>query len=405
MFNSFIPQYPSKMANSSILNTPQQSVVPQPTQQQPTAPTVDTTFLDKKNYWADIFSQYAMGKTTTDDIDQELDRLTNKKITSYVDTMKYLKSKWEKPTPAQVKTISDSINSDIAYQAKLLEKEKATRLQTAEKQWAIDYQTLSSQYLNTKKQLTDIDSQIQQESTKPVSDPVSIQNLLTQKQQIQKNMDQVTKEFQKRWVNDPWTIVRQDDQMQSDIQMLAGKWATKDEIQWYLATKYPDQELRVRELTAGNMWAWQNIDNLLYKVWLWQYDDAQWEFDAKTFIKDTQSIPEYAWLPKEQLATKLLEREDDPEVIKDMIFVTSKLGGNYGNSIKVLQKKWFDNADVATAMIAWYLDNVSKPDAWTFNSILKSLKDNLNWIQRSDINDILDQYWVSMNRSREVETD
>ena len=50
MFNSFIPQYPSKMANSSILDTPQQSVVPQPTQQQPTVPTVDTTFLDKKNY-------------------------------------------------------------------------------------------------------------------------------------------------------------------------------------------------------------------------------------------------------------------------------------------------------------------------------------------------------------------
>jgi hypothetical protein len=59
-----------------------------------------------------------------------------------------------------------------------------------------------------------------------------------------------------------------------------------------LTAKYPNQEMMVMEATAGAGKA-VTADQVLYNTALGQYDDADGQFNAPTFLADLQKVPEY----------------------------------------------------------------------------------------------------------------
>jgi hypothetical protein len=63
------------------------------------APTAET-FLNEKNYGEDLFKRNAIAKVTTDDIDQSLVDLVNKKSDAYADIMKYYRANGDPISPA-----------------------------------------------------------------------------------------------------------------------------------------------------------------------------------------------------------------------------------------------------------------------------------------------------------------
>lgn len=90
MVYEIVPTYPTARP---LQAQAMQSVAPAPVI--PAQATVDTSadFMEKKDYGADMFKQYAMNNVTTEDIDQQLTDLTNKKADAYVELQKFYKSK------------------------------------------------------------------------------------------------------------------------------------------------------------------------------------------------------------------------------------------------------------------------------------------------------------------------
>lgn len=351
-------------------------------------------FLTRKNSGAEIFKNYATNSVTVDDLDTKIADVTNKKITAYADLTKYFKSRWEDVSPAKIMALSDAMHSELSSQASELVKEKQARFDTASKTAEADYQSLSSKFMTARKQQMWLDQELYNETIKTVSDPARVTELMTQKDQADKKVESIKKEFSKKGINEPEAILNEQEVMAQDIKDMQAKWVSLSDIRSLMIDKYPDQVQTIVEATAGNV---QNsADQILYSTALGQYDNAEWNFQPKAFMADLQSVPEYQWLPKEQIVAKLITQETDPEVLKDVFFITNQLEPDTDVTIWLLKQKWLTPEEITDITINWYAGNLNKGkrDVATMNNIIQSLRKI--WVNRSQIKGILRNYGVSL---------
>lgn len=336
---------------------------------------VNQEFSTAKNYGADIFKQYSMNNVTTEDIDTQLNDIANKKITAYTELTKYFKSKGEDVTPARIMQYADAFHKELDQQASLLVKEKASRLQSAEQQGNMEYQSLSTSFMDARRKQMGLDQQILDESTKPQTDPDKIVELKTQKEEADKKVEDIKKKFKEKGIEQPEAILRQGDAMEEDLKDLQAKWVSVTDQKAILTAKYPDQEVRAIELTAGNQAT--NIDSILYETALGKYDDAQGQFNANTFLADTQKIPEYQGLTPTQIGEKLIDQDNDIASLSDMFYVTNKLNADPKIIIQKLIDKELDEQEVANIVLNGYMKNATTAEQSldTLNKLLQALKD------------------------------
>jgi hypothetical protein len=336
---------------------------------------VNQEFSTAKNYGADMFKQYAMNNVTTDDIDKQIEDNKTKKFQAFADIVKYAKANNISTDPKMIKTMADQVMVNMDNQNALLLKEKQARLQSAEQQGNMEYQSLSTSFMDARRKQMGIDQQILDESTKPQTDPDKIVELKTQKEEADKKVEDIKKKFKEKGIEQPEAILRQGDTMEEDLKDLQAKWVSVTDQRAILTAKYPDQEVRAIELTAGNQA--ENIDSILYATALGQYDDAKGQFNASTFLADTKKIPEYQGLTPTQIGEKLIDQDNDIASLSDMFYVTNKLNADPKIIIQKLIDKELDEQEVANIVLNGYMKNATTAEQSldTLNKLLQALKD------------------------------
>ena len=255
-------------------------------------PTIDTvSFLDKKNYGADIFKQNAMNKVTVDDIDKQLAGISDKKTSAFADMVKFYKSQGLPVDPAEITKTVKTFRGELDDQARSLVQDKQSRVEAAAKSGEMEYQSMASSFLDARKKQAGIDKMIQEESYKPITDPNKIVELKKQKDEADKKVDSIKKDFAKNGITEPDAIVKQQDLLQADIKDLQNNGVNISDQRQILMAKYPDQAIDIVKATSGQTET--NADHVLYATALGQYDNADGQFQPKAFMKDLQSVPEY----------------------------------------------------------------------------------------------------------------
>ena len=329
-----------------------------------------------KSNGADIMKQYAMSNVTTDDIDQKIETNKTKKFEAFAEILKYAKANNISTDPKMVKTMADQIMVNMDNENAVLLKQKQQRLLNAEQQWAMEYQTLSASFLDARKKQMGLNNEIIAESQKPVSDPDRIVELKAQKDEADKKVEKIKKDFSKKWINEPDAILREWENMQQDIQDLQSRWVSPEQQKAILTAKYPDQEVTAMGMTAGG---WQaTLDQLRGGLINKQYDDAEWQFNAPAFLADVQKIPEYRGLTPTQVGEKLIDTDNDIGSLQDIFYVVHKSTSDVKPVIqKLIDKNIFSEDQILDIVINGYLKNATTKEQslMTLNKLLGSLKE------------------------------
>lgn len=100
----------------------------------------------------------------------------------------------DKEIQQKAKMVTDGIDKQINF----LETGKVNRLKDAETEAEFQYEQLSNNFVEARRTQQKIEQELNNELTKPVSDPAKVTELMEQKQKAEKNLNAVEKQFKQK---------------------------------------------------------------------------------------------------------------------------------------------------------------------------------------------------------------
>lgn len=286
------------------------------------------TFQTQKNYGADLFKRNATEKVTTSDLDQQIEDNKTRKFQIFADIVKYAKANNIATDPKTMKTMADQAMATLDTQNTNLQTEKMTRISEAQKGAEEDYSVLKNDFIYQRQRQMQLDKDVMNESTQPSSNPQKITDLMKEKEQVDKKVEGIKKQFKANGIEQPEAILRQESNEQKQQSL-------PDAIQA------------------------PHIDKVLYDVGLGKYDDADGTFNAKSFITETQKLPEFQGLPKKALAEKLISMDADIPALEDLFYVANSIQDKPDSMVPVLKQKGFTDEQIAQIVLNGFAKNAN----------------------------------------------
>jgi len=298
----------------------------------------------------DLFKMNTMNKINTEDVDVKIKELKDKKMTMYADTLKRAKANNMDIDPKELHTYAKEqiawVDNEISYRSK----EKKNRLTDADKEAETQYVQLADQFIYARSNQQSIQDQIDQEVSKPQSDPVKITKLMEDKQKADKEFNVIKKQFGKAGIEQPEVLLR----------------------------KYADQPSAEKEIPTTEVFT-----KLAYN----QYSDDKGTFKITDFVGDLMSTPDFKWLSSQESSTKLLDMtEGDENAMKEAVYISQNIMNS--SMVPELMDRWYDVEEAWRIALQAHIDNIGKTMVW---ETLQKIADEMmiNWLSKKETKRIL----------------
>lgn len=324
---------------------------------------LSSEFLEsqKQAPWLDLFKMWLRREIQTDDLDEEIGVLREKKFSAYANAVAFAKANNIPMTDKEIQQKAKMVTDGIDKQINFLETGKVNRLKDAEKEAEFQYEQLSNNFVEARRTQQKIEQELNNELTKPVSDPAKVTELMEQKQKAEKNLNAVEKQFKQKWVENPNIILRS-------------------------------------TIDKDPLWSTKEVESVLYDVSFGKFNKADWSFNTQAFVKELHNIPELRWLSPQATVGKLFSMQLDETAIPDISYIASEIA-DPKTVIDALSLKGYENSEALNVILQWAVDNGNEKSRtyWDrLDSFMLAFKER--WLTRKQINTILKPYWFSINK-------